>query len=102
MRRYLSTLGTVLDAAGLLACAAAVVLGGFGAWGVLTPAGRRRFNEMAGLIPFAALTAPRGRGGLRTRPPVAGAAVAARASPVSAPSCLMPRIAAGAGRPTPR
>lgn len=27
----------------------------FGAWGTYTPAGRREFDEMAGMIPMAAL-----------------------------------------------
>ena len=35
----------------LVACG----LAGFGWWGVYTPAGRQRFDEMAGMIPLAAL-----------------------------------------------
>ena len=38
-------------------CVAALALGAFGWWGCRTTAGRRHVDEMAGMIPMAALLA---------------------------------------------
>ena len=48
---------------------AAVLCGAFACWGLFTTAGARRFDEMAGMIPFFA--------GLATAPLALAAAVAA-------------------------
>ena len=40
--------------AGIVLGAAGAALAGFGWWGMNTAAGRRRYDEMAGMIPFFA------------------------------------------------
>ena len=40
--------------AGIILVLIALALGGFAYWGISTDSGRRRYDEMAGMIPFFA------------------------------------------------